>query len=183
MKRGPSKGYVESDKSIVELHRGELTDVPRRYIKELADRLNNLESSMQSGEIQYAPLQHDGTPPQGQEEYSPPPNGGPSARKRTYSTISNDFNTSLQNHRPSVNWTSQEQQRHIPPGTTYPANPDQSQIGYRPQYSPNGMAPQPIWADGPDSARRPSASFEGYTHANNNHIESRLEWNDALMDR
>ena len=151
------------------------------YIKELADRLNNLESSMQSGEIQYTPMQHDGTPPQGQEEYSPPPNGG-SSRKRTYSTISNDFGASIQNHRPSVSWNPQEPQRNIPPGP-YPATPDQSQIGYRPQYSPNGMAPQPVWANGPDAARRPSAAFDGYSHTNHNHIEIKLEWDDALVDR
>jgi hypothetical protein len=137
---------------------------------------------MQSGEIQYAHMQHDGTPPRA-DEYSPPPNAGSAQRKRTYSSISNEFGAGFQHPRASMGWN-QEPPRQLPhpSGAQYSQAPQDS-LSYRPQYSPNGMAPQPLWTNGPDSVRRPSVSYENFTQANHNHVESRLEWDDAIIDR
>ncbi|PGH14256.1 hypothetical protein AJ80_05996 [Polytolypa hystricis UAMH7299] len=64
MKRGPSKGYI----------------------KELADRINSLESQIQPGigqEMQYQPMQEDASPRY--HEFSPSVEGNLLTRKRTYS--------------------------------------------------------------------------------------------------
>ncbi|KAL1960320.1 hypothetical protein VTO42DRAFT_8280 [Malbranchea cinnamomea] len=66
MKRGPSKGYI----------------------KELADRINTLESQMQPGlahqEVHYQPM-HDDASPRGYHEFSPAVDNQLLPRKRTYS--------------------------------------------------------------------------------------------------
>ncbi|KKA25793.1 C6 finger domain protein [Rasamsonia emersonii CBS 393.64] len=66
MKRGPSKGYI----------------------KELAERLNTLESQMQPSmahhEMQYQPM-NDVSSPRGYHDFSPPMDGSLLGRKRTYS--------------------------------------------------------------------------------------------------
>ncbi|KAK2761742.1 Glucose-responsive transcription factor [Arachnomyces sp. PD_36] len=61
MKRGPSKGYI----------------------KELAERLNTLESQVNQNEIQYQPM-NEGSP-QAYQEFSPPIDGNMIGRKRTFS--------------------------------------------------------------------------------------------------
>ncbi|KAJ9375072.1 transcriptional regulator family: Fungal Specific TF [Paecilomyces variotii] len=74
MKRGPSKGYI----------------------KELAERLNTLESQMQpaigQAEMQY-PAINDVASPRGYQEFSPPMDGNLLSRKRTFS-MSENFPTS-----------------------------------------------------------------------------------------
>ena len=54
MKRGPSKGYAEGIRIC-----GELTDANFRYIKELADRLGQLEGAMQASEMPVPTYLHD----------------------------------------------------------------------------------------------------------------------------
>lgn len=59
-----------------------------RYIKELAERLNTLESQMQppmgQQDMQYQPM-NDVTSPRDYQEFSPPLDGSLLGRKRTYS--------------------------------------------------------------------------------------------------
>ncbi|KAI9736562.1 MAG: Glucose-responsive transcription factor [Claussenomyces sp. TS43310] len=168
MKRGPSKGYI----------------------KELADRLNTLEGAMQAGEIpQFTGLHHDGTPRRASDEYTPPPPPieATEARKRTYSSISNEFASGYQPQRPTAGWPATDASRQPPHPTsgyqgTTQISPDQTKSPYRSQYSPNGMAPQPMWRNGPETARRASTSFDSMPPPDHNNLEPKVEWDDSLVE-
>jgi hypothetical protein len=183
MKRGPSKGYV--------------TEAPlrlpanmtcSRYIKELADRLQNLERDMQaggSGEIpsqQY--LQHHDSPLQrrGSDELSPPPNTELPSRKRTYSSVSNEFNTPYQPHRGSTAWAPQEPPRHLPSPFGAPQTAPAAQMSRDPNYSPNGLQPTPKWRGGLEPVRRQSSSFESMVQGDQSHGEPTVDWDETIVD-
>jgi hypothetical protein len=139
---------------------------------------------MQAGEIpQFAPLHHDGTSRRASNEFSPPPPLDVlHPRKRTYSTISNEFSPAYQSQRPSGGWAP-EPPRHLPhPASGYPNTPGAPDLPYRSQYSPNGLAPQPSWKGGPDTARRQSTSLEAAGPLDNAHVESKVEWDDTIID-
>ncbi|KAL3421979.1 hypothetical protein PVAG01_06135 [Phlyctema vagabunda] len=141
MKRGPSKGYI----------------------KELADRLHNLENTMgQSGEITQAPAQHE-IPYQHRpsEEFSPAP-GMEQGRKRSFSSISNDFGTPFQtNQRSGPSWSQDSGRQNHPSTSTFTSNQLASggpQLFRDPNYSPNDIQ-QPSWRNAPDTLNRQGNSF------------------------
>lgn len=143
---------------------------------------------MHSGEISvgpFAPQHHDSLSRRGSHEYSPPPLDS-TQRKRTYSTISNEFSSpAYQAQRPPMGWA--DPPRHLPPPqsgyqSSPPVSNEQNQPAYRPAYSPNGLAPQPAWRAEPDLAIRPNASYDAASQAEQNHTESKLKWNDAIID-
>lgn len=140
---------------------------------------------MQAGEIpQYPPLHHEGGSRPDSNEYSPPPNlDAAQQRKRTFSTISNDYSPSYQPQRHSVGW---EPPRHLPPPSAYQMSQQVSgeatSSNFRTHYSPNGLAPQPVWSTAPDTAVRPNTSFGSSGHADQNYSEQNLEWDDTLVN-
>ncbi|KAH0545226.1 hypothetical protein FGG08_000680 [Glutinoglossum americanum] len=126
MKRGPSKGYI----------------------KELADRLNTLENSMVSNEMQYAGIGEDTGSPRASDESSPPPpshTGAPGSkhpRKRTLSASEDVHGASYlqplhqqnlpqrsNNDRlPSLgSWSQQDPPRHLPHPASTLHNPQTPQ--------------------------------------------------------
>jgi hypothetical protein len=158
-----------------------------RYIKELADRLNTLEGAMQAGEMpQFTPLQHhEGGSRRGSNEYSPTPGiEGAQQRKRTFSSISNEFSSpAYQPQRPSIGWSSAEAPRHLPPPATYqmPVSGEQPQASFRTHYSPNGLAPQAVWSNAPDTAQRAGGSFGSMVQAEQSYPDHKVEWDDNLV--
>jgi Fungal Zn(2)-Cys(6) binuclear cluster domain len=186
MKRGPSKGLV-CVLSIVLVDSG-LTST-FRYIKELADRLNNLEGAIQAGEIpQYPPMHHEGGSRPASNEYSPPPNLDSSQpRKRTFSSISNEFSPAYQPQRPSATWTPSETPRHLPPPSSayqmsQPAGGEQGQAAFRTHYSPNGLAPQAVWSSAPETPLRAGASFGAAGQVDQNYSDHKIDWDDNLIN-
>jgi hypothetical protein len=159
-----------------------------RYIKELADRLNTLEGAMQAGEIPtFGALHHESISRRGSNEYSPPPNHeGTQQRKRTYSTISNEFSPAYQPQRPNVAWAAVDPPRHLPPPQSpYQMSPpvsSESAQPYRSQYSPNGIAPQPSWRNEPDLTIRPNTSFESVGQTEQLHPDHKIEWSNQIVD-
>lgn len=148
--------------------------------------MNTLEGAMQAGEIpQFAPLHHDGTSRRASNEFSPPPPLDVlQPRKRTFSTISNEFSPAYQGQRTSGGWAAPEPSRHLPhPGSGYPNTPGAADQPYRSQYSPNGLAPQPSWKTGPELAQRQSNSIEGAGASDHAHLDSKVEWDDGIIDR
>lgn len=155
------------------------------YIKELADRLNHLEGAMQSqsGEaLHYPPHPEGGGSRRPSHDYSPPPphaEGQP--RKRTYSSISQDFGSGYQPQRQSGQWQGPETPRHhgasAAPYGQANAAPDAS---YRPAYSPNAMAPQSQWKNPPPEASR--GSFDGVAAVEGAYADHKLEWDDYISD-
>jgi hypothetical protein len=183
MKRGPSKGYAEGIRIY-----GELTDANFRYIKELADRLGQLEGAMQASEMPVPTYLHD-SPLQrrGSEDFSPPPSQEHHPKKRTYSSVSgSEFGTPYLAHRSVSAWPTHESPRHLPaPGSGFagtPLPPVTSQAFRDPMYSPNGLAPLPQWKAAPEPPRRQSAAFENAIQ-DQAHSESPLEWDDTTVDR
>lgn len=165
-----------------------LTDILLyRYIKELADRLNTLEGAMQAGEMpQFTPLQHhEGGSRRGSNEYSPTPGiEGAQQRKRTFSSISNEFSSpAYQPQRPSIGWSSAEAPRHLPPPATYQmaVSGEQPQASFRTHYSPNGLAPQAVWSNAPDTAQRAGGSFGSMGQAEQSYPDHKVEWDDNLV--
>jgi hypothetical protein len=141
---------------------------------------------MQAGEIpQFTPLQHhEGGSRRGSHEYSPTPGiEGAQQRKRTFSSISNEFSSpAYQPQRPPVGgWSSAEAPRHLPPPSSYqlPASGEQAQASFRTHYSPNGLAPQAIWTNAPDTAQRTATSFG---HAEPNYPDHKVDWDDNLIN-
>ncbi|RFU35137.1 hypothetical protein B7463_g1215, partial [Scytalidium lignicola] len=163
MKRGPSKGYI----------------------KELADRLNTLEGAMQAGEIP-GYLAHHESPSQrrASDEFTPPPNVDGAQRKRTYSSVSNEYGTSYQPQRSSTGWGLQDSQRqhsHVTPTFSTPQTAGSNQIFREPNYSPNGLQPTPTWRNQPESQRQ-SISFEAVASLDQNH-EYGSDWDDSIVDQ
>ncbi|KAH8803820.1 hypothetical protein F5882DRAFT_140741 [Hyaloscypha sp. PMI_1271] len=165
MKRGPSKGYI----------------------KELADRLGQLEGAMQASEMPVPTYLHD-SPLQrrGSEDFSPPPSQEHHPKKRTYSSVSgSEFGTPYLAHRSVSAWPTHESPRHLPaPGSGFagtPLPPVTSQAFRDPMYSPNGLAPLPQWKAAPEPPRRQSAAFENAIQ-DQAHSESPLEWDDTTVD-
>ncbi|OBT66952.1 hypothetical protein VE03_04138 [Pseudogymnoascus sp. 23342-1-I1] len=166
MKRGPSKGYI----------------------KELADRLNHLEGAMQNqagGEaMNYPPHTEGGGSRRASNDYSPPPPHveGQATRKRAYSTMSQDFVSGYQPQRQSGQWQAPETPRnHAAPATPYGQANAATESSYRPPlYSPNGLAPQPQWRNGPPEAGR--GSFDGLPPAEGAHADHKLEWDEYIAE-
>jgi hypothetical protein len=153
------------------------------YIKELADRLNHLEGAMQNqgGEIVYPPPHHEGQiSRRASNDYSPPPHAEGPPRKRTYSSISGDFNAAYSSQRPSGPWP--ETPRHVGQPPSYAPNMmgEQPQSSYRPLYSPNGLAPQAQWRNAPDTTSR--GSFLEGVQNDASFPENKLEWDDQVAD-
>ncbi|KAG0645944.1 putative transcriptional regulatory [Hyphodiscus hymeniophilus] len=179
MKRGPSKGQWANDRGS-----------RRSYIKELADRVQNLEGSLQvqqGGEVstqQY--FQHDSPQQQrASEEFSPPDDS--MQRKRTYSAVSGDLGTTYQPQRPATGWASQELPRHLPhPPNAFPAShsaPATTTTVFRePNYSPNGLQPSPYWRTAPEPVRRQSSSFESLPQTDHSHHERVTDWDESIVD-
>ncbi|KUJ23072.1 uncharacterized protein LY89DRAFT_166528 [Mollisia scopiformis] len=149
MKRGPSKGYI----------------------KELADRLNTLESAVHAGEVPMNFL-HQESPTQRRpsEEYSPPPN--PETRKRGHSAVSNDYTPS----RPA-NWNSPET-RHVPhpPPATY-----QPQAGFfkDSDYASNGLQQPSSWKMAPEQHLQDASTFVVTQDVNSEYAHG---WDESIID-
>ncbi|OBT77570.1 hypothetical protein VF21_04629 [Pseudogymnoascus sp. 05NY08] len=162
MKRGPSKGYI----------------------KELADRLNHLEGAMQnqSGDaLHYPPHVEGGGSRRASHDYSPPP-PHPEGRKRTYSSISQEFGPGYQSQRQSGQWQALDTPRHHgAPAAAYGQANVAAESSYRPPlYSPNGLAPQPQWRNAPAEAGR--ASFDGLAAGEGAHADHKLEWDEYISE-
>jgi len=140
------------------------------YIKELADRLGNLEGAIQAGQAgeippqffaHQSPLQRrasdDFSPP-------PPPSANSMAQKRPYSSVSSGEFHSPYQQRQQSSWTTQEPQRHLsqlPLAISSPqSTPIPSNVFREPNYSPNGLPPLTQWRNAPEPVRRQSASFD-----------------------
>ena len=108
-----------------------------------------------------------------------------SPRKRTYSSMSGDFNSPYQQPR-SREWASQEQPRHLPhPASSFgtPQSGPPAQAMFRePNYSPNGLPPNPQWRNAPEAASRSGGSFDVAAQAEHAYTEHVLEWNEQLID-
>lgn len=159
---------------------------PYSYIKELADRLNTLEGAMQAGELpQFTTLHHEGGSRPGSNEYSPPPNMEGAQRKRTFSSISNEFSPpTYQGQRQSGGWSSGEASRQLPPPNyqlSQPASGEQAQSSFRTHYSPNGLAPQAVWSNAPDTLRA-NTSFGSMVPADQNYSDHKVEWDENLIN-
>lgn len=155
-----------------------------RYIKELADRLNTLEGAMQSGEIpvqQY--LQHHDSPMQRRvsEDYSPPPNTE-NPRKRTFSSVSGDFNTPYMSQRAQGAWPISEATRMQPAPAFSPPQPSGLAAFREPNYSPNGLHAGPQWSNPPDLAHRPNTSVESLGQVVG-HVERTVDVDDGVFAR
>lgn len=156
------------------------------YIKELADRLNHLEGAMQnqSGEaLHYPPHAEGGGSRRASNDYSPPPPHleGQPPRKRTYSSISQDFAPGYQSQRQSGQWQALETPRHhAAPAAPYGQANVAPESSYRPLYSPNGLAPQPQWRNAPPEAGR--GSFDGIPAAEGAHADHKLEWDEYIAE-
>ena len=167
---------------------------PSSYIKDLADRLNTLEGAIQASEnpLQQQYIQHHESPLQhhGSDEFSPASNAEMSPRKRTYSSMSGEFNSPYQQPRQQQprEWSAQEQPRHQLPHlastfTTPQSGPPapQNMLFREPNYSPNGLPPNPKWRTAPESAHRQGNSFDGIAQAEHGH-DYVVEWNEQLVD-
>jgi hypothetical protein len=137
-----------------------------RYIKELADRLNHLEGAL-SQQAAGEPLAYPAPTAEMRtsHEYSPPPQMDSQARKRTYSSISQDFNSPYPSQRQSGQWFETPQQ----PRSAYP------QDHRPPLYPPNGLAPQPQWRDAPPETRLAFELGEEYAG-------QRVDWDDFIAE-
>jgi hypothetical protein len=175
-----------------------LISVAGRYIKELADRLNTLENSMQAGEIQYAPMITDDGTSRLSDDFSPPPSNNSMnrfSRKRTHSvSMSNDAHNQANyygQHRPSIGASSWEPPRHLPHPTSglgAPQTPQSSSgmdgttAAYRSQFSPNGAGP--FWRHNTtESARRASLSTPfDESRTGDAHSDTILNWDERTVD-
>lgn len=172
-KRGPSKGQV----CVNQYKSGQFTDfLSLRYIKDLADRLIQLEGAMQG---QASDVPHGNVSPRETREYSLPPSAE-QPRKRTYSSISNDLNT-YQPQRPASNWPPLESSRNTAFNDSSLTGDSNSQA-YPPRVLVGAMAPQPALTNGPDVVSQPNGSFDGMTHSEPNHTEHQLDWNDSIAE-
>jgi hypothetical protein len=140
---------------------------------------------MQAGEMpQFPPLHHEGGSRPGSNEYSPPPVEG-AQRKRTFSSISNEFSSpAYQAQRPSGAWSSGETARQLPPPNyplSQPVSGDQAQPSFRTHYSPNGLAPHAIWSTAPDTLRT-STSFGSLVQADQSYGDHKVDWDDNLIN-
>lgn len=161
MKRGPSKGYI----------------------KELADRLNQLEGAIQgspSGEHVHYPQQNVDMSRRQSQDFSPPPGplDTPSiGRKRGYSSVTQDFSTpgfpQQTTHRQSGQWSQMDMPRQTPNQFAHAA-PEQ----YRPVFSPNGLAPQAQFPVGRD----PRLTMDNSFSPDGMNLNDRLEIDDAVLD-
>lgn len=157
--------------------------LPNSYIKELADRLNHLEGAIQNqaGDAMHYPHPEVEMPRRASNDYSPPPHMEGQPRKRTYSSISQDFGPGYQSQRQSGQWQQAENPRHLPqpPGPYGQVNVAPEPL-YRPLYSPNGLAPQPQWRNAPPDASR--GSFEGVAQVDAAYGDPKFEWDDYIAD-
>jgi hypothetical protein len=136
---------------------------------------------MQASDIPVAQyLPHHESPMQRRpsDEYSPPPHGE-NTRKRTYSTVSNEFGTPYMPQRAQAPWTAPEPPRHLPPPTTF-SPPQGSGVFRDPNFSPNGIQPQPHWRNPPDLAHRQALSFDNIPEEAV--IERPAELDDAVFE-
>lgn len=182
----------------------------RRYIKELADRLNTLENSMippPSGEMQYAQAEAEAHSPRASEEYSPLSSSAAGSskqpRKRTHSVTNEPSNTAYLQHLPpraSVSgWSAQDAPRHLPhpastlqtPQTPHSASsagdPSTYNQPFRSQFSPNGGHAQPVWGHGPPELTRAASSSGPYDPIESRSSEHEqntaiLEWHEQTVD-
>jgi hypothetical protein len=153
--------------------------------------LNTLEGAIQANEIPLQPqyIQHHESPLQrhGSDEFSPPSNADMSPRKRTYSSMSGEFNSPYPRQgAQSREWAPQDQPRHLPhPASAFatPQSGPQAQNMFRePNYSPNGLPPNPQWRGAPEPAHRQGGSFDGMAQADHGHTDYVMEWNEQLID-
>lgn len=143
---------------------------------------------MQPGDVpSYAAMQ-DNQAPQVSNDYSPTPNSNnPSARKRTFSA-SNEYGDPNfpMGHRPSMGWAQQDSPRQPNNSNNLYATPqasaDQAQSQYRSHYSPNGIAPQPVWRDGPDMGRQPSIPYDNSQQVEHAQSGAGPEWDETIID-
>lgn len=153
--------------------------------------MNTLEGSIHANNIplQQQYIQHHDTPIQrhGSAEFSPSSNAEMSPRKRTYSSMSGEFNSPYQPPRTQTReWASQEQPRHLPHpssafGTPQSAPPSQNMFR-EPNYSPNGLPPNPQWRQAPEATNRQDGSLDGIAQAEHGHTDHTVEWNEQLID-
>jgi hypothetical protein len=121
------------------------------------------------------------------DEFSPPPNAEGGQRKRTYSSISGEFGTPYQPQRPVSGWASQpppDQPRHLQqpsPAYATPQSAPGPHMFREPDYSPNGLPPNPQWRNPPDLQRQGS-SFESAVPIEHSQPEPNLDLSDSILD-
>jgi hypothetical protein len=135
----------------------------------------------QSGEaLHYPPHVEGGGSRRASHDYSPPP-PHTEGRKRTYSSISQDFGSGYQSQRQSGQWQALDTPRHGAAAATYGQANATAESSYRPPlYSPNGLAPQPQWRNAPPEAGR--SSFDGLPSAEGAHADHKLEWDEYISE-
>jgi hypothetical protein len=155
-----------------------------RYIKELADRLNHLEGAIHAGEPpsgSYMSHPEISVPARPSEEMSPQTHGDMTSRKRTYSNISADFNTSYQLQRPTSGYDSSRQQQDSANIFNNSQGAPVPQMFREPNYSPNGLPPSPHWKKQPEQIAR-NSSFEGFQSGEFSQLDQSADWDDNIVN-
>ncbi|KAG9228822.1 hypothetical protein BJ875DRAFT_489498 [Amylocarpus encephaloides] len=167
MKRGPSKGYI----------------------KELADRLQNLEGAIHAGDPSpptYLGHGENEMPRRPSDEFSPPPpHGDNQLRKRTFSNMSADFGNQYQLQRPASGYGAQDTPRHMQDASSAFATQTAPvpQMFREPNYSPSGLAPSAHWRKAPEATARQSSAFEGMQSAEVAQGEQCQDWDEDTVAR
>ena len=83
-----------------------------------------------------------------------------------------------------MGWSSTEAPRHLPPPATYqiPASGETAQASFRTHYSPNGLAPQAVWSNAPDTTQRTASSFGSIGQAEQSYPDHKVDWDDNLIN-
>lgn len=169
-----------------------MTGSRARYIRELADRLQNLEGQVQHGvDVSGQQYLHQDSSLQrrASEEFpASQQDTDKMQRKRNYSSsVSGDFGTPYQSQRPASGWASQEPPRQLPhPSTPFSipqSAPAPSTTAFRePDYSPNGLQPTPQWRTAPEPPRRRNSFFESMPQADPSHAERVADWDEGIVE-
>ena len=172
------------------MHKNGADDGAFRYIKELADRVQNLEGSLQVQQgIEIPPqqyFQHESPQQQrASEEFLPSEDS--MQRKRTFSAVSGELGAPYQPQRPVTGWAPQELPRHLPhPSATYvtphSATPSTATLFREPHYSPDGLQPSPQWRNAPEPVPHQGSSFESMPQIDHSLLDRAPEWDESIVD-
>jgi hypothetical protein len=161
------------------------TNTSSRYIKELADRLHNLEGAIHAGEspsASYMSHPDNSVPRRASEDMSPPPHGDMTSRKRTFSNMSADFGASYQLQRPTSGYDHSRQHQDPSNAFNIPQSAPAPHIFRESNYTPNGLPPSPHWKKAPDQVARQNSSFDGFQSGDFSHLEQSADWDDNIVN-
>jgi len=142
---------------------------------------------MQAGEVpmsQYPPHHEATLEHRESDEYSPPTNVDMN-RKRTYSSVSNDFNNAYA-ARPPPGWPAHDSPRHTTHNSAVfsPSQAPGTQQYRDPDYSPNLLQQAAVWKSPPEPLlRRQSSSFDSAVPVDQNHIELPMTWDNDIFEK